>query len=628
MADLVNNLYSFDEDSMQRLMKDLNYMFTHLDERNVKRLYTEYCNIQSEDGETIIDGPLLTMRKPDSSTIRLKMGWDASSSNFAFGLFTSDGDPSISLNSLGEAVFSGNVNTVKDIYIGNRLFLGWNGSTVIPPLAVLSTRGMYIMEPDTTKYMAAIYSTNISATTDQFYEFEMESSAPMNITSLNRMRLFMYAGYDGTNIASINSTDYMQLLAFNNKAYINSMAGGSTAIGTMIGNDDRSVFVGSYDDWYNKVISVTNVETNYSNRLKYYYMHNVRWSPPCTTAPNVISGCHLVSSTERIASTIGVRIYPLTTTIGFNQIDYNLTTALDFENYNDGTAMTSNDYLVIIAYISSTTILVSTGYSKVLFRLGNSSDVCWNFGTTGETYSAGWNIIKQPFTPDSIEGVPVMSAVNWVRYGWYGGHSTSHYVIIDYVGVIRANSTDATDFNPFVRDYNSTNYNQWESYSGVVMLENDGKPAIVQAPIDSVFEYDLWIRSAVQDFEFEVDNFSMLANFTPMLSAYIDSSNFVNARVSSGTLRLSGKINNSTFGRTVNCDAFLARTNTMTKLKRQLGTWTASFELTTDPMTYREVTMYNGPGSSWENFCALYIGHEDYDVGSRITGIRVKPYTD
>ena len=42
MADLVNNLYEFSDDTMQRLMKDLNYMFTHLDERNVKRLYTEY----------------------------------------------------------------------------------------------------------------------------------------------------------------------------------------------------------------------------------------------------------------------------------------------------------------------------------------------------------------------------------------------------------------------------------------------------------------------------------------------------------------------------------------------------------------------------------------------------------
>jgi len=628
MADLLNNLYDLSEDTMQRLMKDLNYMFAHLDERNVKRLYTEYCNIQSEDGETVITGPSLYMRAKDSTTVRLAMGWNAASSEFMFDLYTSDGDPSLELDSLGNAVFKGAINTAQDIYVGNRVFVGWGGGTNTPPAAVLSTRGIYIMEPDTTKYMAAIYSTNVSLTTDQAYEFEIESSAPMNITSLNRMRIYMYAGYDGVNPASINSTDYLQVYAYNNRASINSMASGTTAIGTMIGHDDRSVFIGSYDDWYNKVISNMDLELSFEDKLKYYFMHNVRASVPSDTSPDFLQGCHLVSSTERISSTIGVRMYPLTTTLGYNQYFYNLSTPLDFENFNDGTALTSDDKLVMVVYLSSTSIL-STAGSKFFVSIGQSSSICWNINTTAHEFVQGWNLVTRPFKADSIEGAPVISAVNWVKYGWYGGHSTSHYAVIDYVGVIRANSTDATDFNPFVRDYNSTNFNELEcAAANAVMLEHNGTPAIVQLPIDSAWHYDLWLRSAKQDFIFEVDNFSMLANYSPILSAYIDSSNYVNARVSSGILRLSGKVNNSTFGRIIYCDAFTAKMNTQIKLIRQLDTWTASFQLTTVPMTYREITMYNGPGSSWENLASLYVGHEEYDVGSRITGIRIKPYTN
>jgi len=283
----------------------------------------------------------------------------------------------------------------------------------------------------------------------------------------------------------------------------------------------------------------------------------------------------------------------------------------------------------MIVYLSSTSILTTNG-SKFFVSLGNSSSICWNINTTSKNYTTGWNLVSQHFKAGTVEGAPVMSAVNWVKYGFYGGKSTSHYALIDYVGVIRACAAYPSTFNVGVREYNSTNYDQWNPGGGQwVMVDSNGKPAVVQVTMGSseVPNYfDTWICSAKQDFNFEIDNFSMLANYTPMLSAWIDSSNYVNARVSSGVLRISGLVNNSTFGRTMYCDAFTAKMNTQLKLKRQADTWTASFGLTTNPITYREVTMYNGPGSTWEDFCALYIGHEDSEVGSRITGIRVKPY--
>lgn len=627
MADLVNNLKEFSEDSMQRLLKDLNYMFTHLDERNVKRLYTEYCEIKSEDGETEIDGPLLIMKAEGSTVIRVKMGWDEASSEFLFNLYNSTGGIAISLDSTGNAVFSGTLNTSQDAYIGKRLILGWPSGTNLPT-ASLAEVGMYLIREGTTEYITGLYTTVYSfGTPNERWEADFESSNLMAITAKNTMNIYSYGGYE-FGVSPINSSDYQDIYSFNNRALINSdyeIDTATTVKGTFIGHSFRDVFVGTTGDLhYNKVIANRDLEVDFADRLKYYYMHNVRVAPPCTTTPDAILGCHLVSSTERMASTLGIRIYALTTTVGYNQFDYNLANALDFANFNDGTAMSSDDKIVYVVYITSTSILSG---NKVFFRLGQSSDVCWNMNTSDYNYTTGWNLVVLPFAYGSIEGAPVMSAVNWVRFGWYGGHSTTAYVIIDYIGVIRKNSTDATWFNPFVRDYNSTNYNEHESLYGAVMLENAGEPAIVQLPIDGVEYYDMWLRTGMQNFELQIDNFAMLGDYSPVLSAYIDSSNLVVARVTSGVLRISGLVDNSTFGRTINCDAFVARSNTRLKLKRQLATWTASFELTTEPGTFREVTMYNGPGPNWEDECAVYLGTEKYDQGSRITSIKIKPYT-
>lgn len=626
MADLVNNLKEFSEDSMQRLLKDLNYMFTHLDERNVKRIYTEYCEIKSEDGETEIDGPLLIMKAKDSSTIRVKMGWDAASSEFLFNLYNSTGGVAINLDSTGNAIFSGTINTSQDAFIGKRLVLGWPSGTNLPT-AFLSEIGLYMIRSGTTEYIAGLYSTvyNEGGPTER-WEADFESSNMMAITAKNAISFYSYAGFE-TDVSPGNSSDFIDIYSFNNRLALNSgfeLRGENTVKGTFIGSGYRDVFLGPDGDLpCNRVIANCDLEVDFADKLKYYYMHNVRVMPQCTTSPDVIDGCHLVSSTQYMASTIGVRIYGLTSSIGYHQFDFNLSTALDLSNFNDGTAMTSDDKLVCVVYVTSTSLFTA---GKVYFSFGQSSDVCWNMRTSDFNYTTGWNLVVLPFAYYSIEGAPVMSAVNWVRYGWYGGGSTYAYAIIDYVGIIRKNSTDAEWFNPFTRDYNSTNYNEYEAYYGAVLKEHAGKPAIVQLPINSMWEYDMWLRSAMQTFEFQVDNFTMLSNYSPVLSAFIDDENYVNTRVSSGVLRLKGMVGGSTFGRTINCLSFGTFKNTRIKLKRQLDTWTAAFEVTTDPDTYREVTMYNGPGSTWEDVCAIYLGTENYDQGTKITDIKIKPY--
>lgn len=58
--------------SLAKIQRYLKWFTDCLDHFNVKRLYTEYCSIQSENGETEIAGPLLVMKdKQATPVIRL-----------------------------------------------------------------------------------------------------------------------------------------------------------------------------------------------------------------------------------------------------------------------------------------------------------------------------------------------------------------------------------------------------------------------------------------------------------------------------------------------------------------------------------------------------------------------------
>lgn len=137
----VNLNYGFDQDSIIRLQKDLNHCLTNLDSQNVRKLVTEHCDIRSKGGVTVIDGPLVDMYDFDaltsqaSTTLRLRMGYEVATSNFVFKLFNAGGVETLSLDSSGNAIFSGDINTDNDVFIGNNIFLGLSGANV--------TKGLY-----------------------------------------------------------------------------------------------------------------------------------------------------------------------------------------------------------------------------------------------------------------------------------------------------------------------------------------------------------------------------------------------------------------------------------------------------------------------------------------------------
>lgn len=105
-----------------KMKKTLEWLLYHMDSKNITEINTNRTTVKSEDGETYIDGPVVKMT--DGSILRLTMGYDASQDEFNFILYDENGVPSLYLNDNGEAVFSGNIETSKDIYVGNKIYLG------------------------------------------------------------------------------------------------------------------------------------------------------------------------------------------------------------------------------------------------------------------------------------------------------------------------------------------------------------------------------------------------------------------------------------------------------------------------------------------------------------------------
>ncbi len=104
------------------LQEGLDYFSQNLNHHNVKTLFTEYCDIKSEHGETVIDGPLVLMYSAtDSTTLRLRMGFN--SSEFVFELYDLAGNEVISLDSSGDAVFSGTMRTSEEAFIGRNIYI-------------------------------------------------------------------------------------------------------------------------------------------------------------------------------------------------------------------------------------------------------------------------------------------------------------------------------------------------------------------------------------------------------------------------------------------------------------------------------------------------------------------------
>jgi hypothetical protein len=640
MADLMGQTYSFDEDGILRLQKDLNHMFYHLDDKNVRRLYTEYCEIKSEKGETEIDGPLLIMKgdpgTTNSTTIRVKMGWDKASSEFVFNLYGQDGTPSVELDSTGDAVFKGSINTADDIYLGNRVFVGWQGTTSTAANIAFS-RGVFIQDYNTTMYAGHFYTSSIPKDTsggtgpNSEYEVTLHSSGGLRISAKYYIAIEPYCENLSSMGEGINSSDGLYLWSPNRKICIGGddnyreHAEYSTEAGVGLGSDNlRDVYIG-FDDhvWQNKVTSLRDLEMNFSGLLDYCYTHNQKYIASQTTDwTEYTSNTLLTASTRVITQTKGCYVRAETTNSAVIFFGGHTTiSSVDLTQFFDGTAMTSDDYLVALVWKHGT-----TSYSQYDFiRIGSSPSDYYVY--IFEEFNPGWNIYKTKlFNYDGYSGSPSFNNINWVLACSRLSSSVSRPVntdvaCFDYIGVIRGNSTG---YSAFQRNVNSTHVNILESQYGDFLSPNG--PYIHQVPVEGVSAQNMYLRT-MQDFDVSLSIYSYRGNEGPVIFAGDTNSN-IQVRLSSGVLRLFGEIDGTTFGDYINCPAYTAPTYIEMGLKRYNNVYRGWYKRATYPESYREITNYQETVSTYLSKMPIYLGTAREDSGMSIRDITIKSYND
>jgi hypothetical protein len=163
------------ENTVLELIRQMGWMFSKLDSKNVKRLDTNETTVKSADGTTYINGPVLQMT--DATTqMRLEMGYEASSGDFIFKLYDADGNLTIDLNSLGEAVFKGNIETAKNATIGEILKL-------VSPTSTFNSGIQWISNDGTTVLARQLFITDTLYTNNYFGDIDMLAAGGMILKS-------------------------------------------------------------------------------------------------------------------------------------------------------------------------------------------------------------------------------------------------------------------------------------------------------------------------------------------------------------------------------------------------------------------------------------------------------------
>jgi hypothetical protein len=94
--------------------RQLIYLLGNLDSMNVRRLNTNITSIQSANGQTVINGPLLEMYDQQTPPVlRLLMGYDSklSTPDFTFQMYNKSGALTAQLDSAGAVLFTGSIQT-------------------------------------------------------------------------------------------------------------------------------------------------------------------------------------------------------------------------------------------------------------------------------------------------------------------------------------------------------------------------------------------------------------------------------------------------------------------------------------------------------------------------------------
>ena len=107
-------------------------------------LYTNLCTIMSANGKLTIENSLITMQD-ENNIVRFECGYK--NGKYVFCLYDATGEQNVYINSSGEAVFAGSINTKKDTTVGSRLNLQTTenaGEPQEPAINFINSKGVIV----------------------------------------------------------------------------------------------------------------------------------------------------------------------------------------------------------------------------------------------------------------------------------------------------------------------------------------------------------------------------------------------------------------------------------------------------------------------------------------------------
>jgi hypothetical protein len=398
--------YSFDEDGLIRLQKDLNHLLTNLNDQNVRSIRTEYCVVSAKGRETIIDGSLLEMYDFDiatskaTTTLRLRAGYNKLTSNFEFSLWnTLSTTPTISLDSIGNAVFSGNINTSHSIFVGDNIFLGQTGSTV--------TKGLYFNSSTPSLYEDEGSSDMRSALYTKFETVPWTTAIKAIAVGFNSSGAIDVISHQGTYIQHNFSTSIAVSTAHYNIDYFPHL---------ILGDQDRyNVFFGFRGyrttdlDMYFYTTNLAvgkgyiegSIQKDYLEKIKMSYCENGKmldeFQSTVGWVPNTAGRLECATSNKRCIGTQSLAFVCSTSSAG-DLIAYKHFTDMNLLQTNGGRGLSSNSIFYILFYLydlgkinllSTKTMQVELASSS---SLGDKYRWVLDDSTTASVLTTGWNI--------------------------------------------------------------------------------------------------------------------------------------------------------------------------------------------------------------------------------------------
>lgn len=203
---------------------------------------------------------------------------------------------------------------------------------------------------------------------------------------------------------------------------------------------------------------------------------------------------------------------------------------------NDGTAITTSNYIYLVIYVSD-----STKFTTLKIRLGDDASNYYYNDYTG--FSTGWNFIGIAMSAFSTNNSPSgWDAIDYIAcYATTTSSASGEYVILNKMFVGRIGGS-VTGVNPFVFNNGSGTYNQ-EPYVKTykptfVGLDKRINKTGLQLLEDNL---SLWANDTLEDvnsFSIKVECYSKYDGFGCAFQWYVNSSNYLVISVESSSLKI------------------------------------------------------------------------------------------